>query len=545
MALQNLTTSKILIVEEQALALNYIRHSLERLDYHNVRFAESAPIAKEICQTDSFDLIICSFDLSKKQDGYQLYEELKAKRIIKNVTGFIFVSAETSGALVHSVLELQPDDFLVKPFTINDLKSRIERVLKRKRGLKKILTLIDDGNDSKAVKVIDVELDKNASAQAPLLLRLKGDALLRLKRFDEAKQFFKSALDLQKFTWAKIGLIEALIGNNEHVLAHRMLKALLEKSETRLMALDLLGHLEITLNKYDQAQEFLSQASEMAPRNIERQKSLSRVAQMNHDYERSYLAQKDIATYAKNSIHDSPEIYLNAVRAGIDFALSTDQSEQITRIARQTQQYLQDLKNQFPNADNQAQIDVLNARMHYLKDENQKAKKLIEQLEDEPFIRSVDSSLDKAKALHELGFHHKAQALFTQIIAHCDKHAKTTDPTTVKYLQQQQNERKEITMGPRELNNHAVNQFNRGQIEVAVEAFTQAFRIMPKNASIALNLLQCLVDSCGKKGQTFNSNLAGRCVKTLKEAKLEPDQDNRFKTMLAKLKEMGLTINQE
>lgn len=543
MALQNLTTSKILIIEEQALALNYIRHSLERLDYHNVRFAESAPIAKEICQTDTFDLIICSFDLSKKQDGYQLYEELKAKRIIKNVTGFIFVSAETSGALVHSVLELQPDDFLVKPFTINELKTRIERVLKRKRALKKVLTLIDDGNDSKAIKVIDAEIDQGEHAHTPLLLRLKGDTLLRLKRFEDAKQFFKSALDLQKFTWAKIGLIEALIGNNEHVLAHRMLKALLEKGETRLMALDLLGQLEITLNKFEQAQEFLSQASEMAPRNIARQKSLSRIAQINHDYERSYLAQKDIATYAKNSIHDSPEIYLNAVRAGIDFALSTDHTEQITRITRQTQQYLQDLKHQFPDSDNQAQIDVLSARMHYLRDENQKARKLMEQLEDEPFIRSIDGSLDKAKAFHELGFHHKAQALFTQIIAHCEKHGKNTDPTTVKYLQQQQNERKDITMGPRELNNHAVHQFKRGEIEVALEAFTQAFRIMPKNVSIALNLLQCLVDSCGKKGQTFNSNLAGRCVNLLKSTKLDHEQDTRLKTILEKLKEMGLSVN--
>ena len=33
------------------------------------------------------------------------------------------------------------------------------------------------------------------------------------------------------------------------------------------------------------------------------------------------------------------------------------------------------LKNQFPNSHNQTQIDVLNARLHYLKDEHQKAKK--------------------------------------------------------------------------------------------------------------------------------------------------------------------------
>ncbi|MGO3300525.1 MAG: response regulator [Pseudoalteromonas sp.] len=66
---------------------------------------------------ENFDLIVCSFNLTKRQDGYQLYEELRFKRLIKHSTGFIFISAQTYNPLVHSVLELQPDDFLVKPFT--------------------------------------------------------------------------------------------------------------------------------------------------------------------------------------------------------------------------------------------------------------------------------------------------------------------------------------------------------------------------------------------------------------------------------------------
>ena len=95
--------AKILIVEEQALAQSYMKQSLEGLGFRQLRFAEHAIAAKEQCQIEQFDLIVCSFNLSKHQDGYQLYEELKVKRLIKNSTGFIFISAETSGSLVHSV----------------------------------------------------------------------------------------------------------------------------------------------------------------------------------------------------------------------------------------------------------------------------------------------------------------------------------------------------------------------------------------------------------------------------------------------------------
>ncbi len=351
------STAKILIVEEQPLAQSYMKQSLEKLGFGQLRFADHANSAKEQCINEQFDLIVCSFNLNKHQDGYQLYEELRIKQLIKSSTGFIFISAETSGSLVHSVLELQPDDFLVKPFTAQELKIRIERILKRKRDLQTVYNFIDDGNDSKALKYISAALNKNNN-YSPILLRLKGDALLRLNRNQEAKDFFKSVLDIQKFAWAKVGLVEALIENNEHILAQRMLKTMLERNETRLIALDLLGRLEIKLNQFELAQEFLSQAADIAPLNIMRQKSLSNVSLINHDYEKSYLTQKDIASYAKYSIHDSPDIYLNAARAGIDFALTTDQTDQIQRISRQTNQYINDLKKQFPNNVNQAQIDA-------------------------------------------------------------------------------------------------------------------------------------------------------------------------------------------
>ncbi|MCQ8877681.1 response regulator [Pseudoalteromonas shioyasakiensis] len=536
------SNAKILIVEEQPLAQSYMKQSLEKLGFRQLRFADHANSAKEQCLTEQFDLIVCSFNLSKHQDGYQLYEELRVKRLIKNSTGFIFISAETTGSLVHSVLELQPDDFLVKPFTIYELKTRIEKILLRKTNLQKVYDFIDDGNDSKALKFINTALEHNTSAYSAILLRLKGDVLLRLKRNEEAKSFFKSVLDIQKFAWAKVGLVEALIANNEHILAQRMLKTMLTRQETRLVALDLLGSLEIKLNQFELAQDFLSEAAEIAPRNLNRQKALSHVAQLNHDYEKNYATQKDIAQFAKHSIHDHPDVYLNAARAGIDFALTTDQSDQIQRITRQTNKYLNDLKGQFPNSQNQAQIDVLNARLHYLKDEHKKAKMLIEQLDDDTHIRSIDGALDKAKAFHELGFQNKAQILFNKIISHCETHPNVSDPVYLRYIQQQQSERRDIKMGPKELNNHAVTQFNRGQLNTALEAFSQAFRIMPRNASIALNLLQCLFDNTKNNSQSLNLMMAKKCYALLVTTNLDPEQQQRLDKITQQANSMGLAL---
>ncbi|MEO2266746.1 response regulator [Pseudoalteromonas sp. YIC-656] len=528
MSQQVTSSAHILIVEEQPLALSYMKQSLERLGYRSLRFAENAISAKELCTENSFDLIICAFNLSKHQDGYQLYEELKVKKLIRGATGFIFISAETSGALVHSVLELHPDDFLVKPFNTLELKSRIERIVKRKQALKAIYQLIDDENYSKALKAIDTKLVAN-QGYAAVLLRLKGEVLLLQNQWEQSKEFFKSVLDIQKFTWARIGMVQALIGNNEHNLAHRMLKTMLERPETRLVAYDLLGQLEIKLNQYEKAQEYLEAATSMAPRNIERQENLSQVAQINHDYEQNYQTCRDIAKFAQHSIHDCPEIYLNAARASIDYALTTDQSDHVSRVARQTLQYLNDLKQQFPDAQQQAQVDVLNARLYYLKDEHQKAKMLLEQLTiDDAPIRSIDAALDQAKAYHEVGFHSQAQALYNKIIEHCERYPERSSELQLKTVIQQQTERKELRMGPRELNNHAVEKFKQGNYLLALEAFTQAFRVMPKNRSIALNLLQCLYEGSVRQGMTFNQQLAKKCTELLDHASLGDEMTSRY-----------------
>ena len=520
--------TKVLIIDDQPLAQSYMKQSLESIGFRDLICAEQAQTALRLCQSSKFDLILCSFNLGRDKDGYHLYEELKNKKLVKRTTGFIFISAETSPALVHSVIELQPDDFLAKPFSQKELSTRIEKLLNRKTTLAQIYDFIDVENYSKALKVIKVQLaSTKVSNYTPILLRLKGELLLKLNQFAEAKEFFKSVLGIQKFTWAKIGLVESLIANSEFKFAQNLLESMLERPETRLVSYDLLSKLELQLKNYDSAQNYLVGATQMAPRNINRQHQLVNVARLNHDYENNYTANRNILKFAKNSIHHHPNIYLNVARAGVDYALTTDQTELVTRLTRQSSECLNELKTQFPDADTQEQLDILHARIHYLKDEREKALALINQLDNEGDpIRSVDDSLDKAKALHELGFHHKASLLFDKINQHCLQY-KVDDKTLLAYISQEKQERNEIKHGPRELNNNAVEQYQRGQFPKAIETFSQAFRVMPKNASIALNLLQSMLNA-SKSGESLNSALINKCKKTIESEKLDDEQQQRF-----------------
>lgn len=532
---------RILIIDEQQLSQSYLRYTLEQLGYQNITIADRAQLALNLCRNNLFDLIICSFNQAEGKDGFQLFSELKFSGLQKHATALIFISAETDPTLVHSVIELQPDEFLAKPFAIKDLQLRIERVLKRKQQLRPLYQLLDNQQYPSALRHIDEQLsDASQHKWFPLLLKLKGDILLAQQDYEDAEHFFLAMLSIQPFSWARMGLVRCYVQQGREQQAFNELEPLLLRTESRLFALDLLSELEFKQQRYQQAQQHLIDAAELAPRNLLRQQKLLQLSRLNHDYETQYRAAKDMVKYARYSMFEQPDLYLNLARASIDYALASEDEEQQSRLNRQVTLSLQALQKQFGKQDLSEQQLILQARLLYLQDHKDKAKALLRDLKNDQPISSLEDALDKAKALHELGLADAAEQLFQQISDYCKQ--QQPDPVLTAYLQQEQAERVQMKQGPRELNNSAVQLYQRGHWEQAFEAFSLAHKVMPKNAGIALNLLQTLLTSprplCGAQEKL---RLQHQCEQVIAAASLKPEQQRRYEQL--KSKQQPLQMN--
>lgn len=532
---------RILIIDEQQLSQSYLRYTLEQLGYQNITIADRAQLALNLCRNNLFDLIICSFNQAEGKDGFQLFSELKFSGLQKHATALIFISAETDPTLVHSVIELQPDEFLAKPFVIKDLQLRIERVLKRKQQLRPLYQLLDSQQYPAALHYIDEQLsDASQHKWFPLLLKLKGDILLAQQDYEDAEHFFLAMLSIQPFSWARMGLVRCYMQQGREQQAFNELEPLLLRTESRLFALDLLSELEFKQQRYQQAQQHLIDAAELAPRNLLRQQKLLQLSRLNHDYETQYRAAKDMVKYARYSMFEQPDLYLNLARASIDYALASEDEEQQSRLNRQVTLSLQALQKQFGKQDLSEQQLILQARLLYLQDHKDKAKALLRDLKNDQPISSLEDALDKAKALHELGLADAAEQLFQQISDYCKQ--QQPDPVLTAYLQQEQAERVQMKQGPRELNNSAVQLYQRGHWEQAFEAFNLAHKVMPKNAGIALNLLQTLLTSprplCGAQEKL---RLQHQCEQVIAAASLKPEQQRRYEQL--KSKQQPLQMN--
>jgi len=521
--------TKVLIVDDQALAKGYMKYSLEELGFGDITYVDKINLALTTLRSQRFDLIICSYNLKHEQDGYYFYDEIKTNGELPLSTAFVFISADTNSDLVQSIIELQPDDFLAKPFTVKDLDRRLSRVLTRKKALNDVYQCIDKNQFVRALSGVELFLGNPKHSEFfPLALKIKGEMLMACGNFQQAKDFYLAILKVQTFTWAQLGLVNSYLRLNEDESAEKLVLRLAFKPDSQLAAYDLLTALQIKQNDFDTALECVMMATKISPRSIRRHQTAMDLSRITHDYETQFEAAKKIVRFAKNSIHDKPENYLNVVRAGIDYAMTTEVKD-TERLIKQANEYVRHLKQAFPKADTQEQMKVVNARLMYLGDEKDNALALLNKLDEDNWdSEGVDALLDKAKIFHDLGLHERSQAVLEQIEERCKNNSEHSE-VFMHYINQEKVEKSAIKFSSKDLNNTAVGYFQKGDIDHAMEVFTQAFTIMPKSASIALNLMQAISSKAAKLGvSTVSYPTLKKCIKTIENSKLNEAQQERY-----------------
>ena len=125
----------VLVIDGQSLVQDTIKSAFHEVGIEHVRCAQNAFYAIRLCEHIRFDVILVAFDVRSDKDGFNLLEEMRFKGFIAKTTSVIFLSADTSPELVNCVMELQPDDFWVKPLDKYRVAQRINHILKIKSQL--------------------------------------------------------------------------------------------------------------------------------------------------------------------------------------------------------------------------------------------------------------------------------------------------------------------------------------------------------------------------------------------------------------------------
>lgn len=123
---------KLLIVEDEEAIADLIMMNLLRNGY-TCEYASDGEKAADMLERSSYDLVLLDIMLPKV-NGYELMEYIEPMDI-----PVIFITAKGSVKDRVKGLHMGADDYLVKPFAIDELLARVESVLRRyHKGLEEL-----------------------------------------------------------------------------------------------------------------------------------------------------------------------------------------------------------------------------------------------------------------------------------------------------------------------------------------------------------------------------------------------------------------------
>lgn len=120
---------RILLVEDDVMIGESLQKAL-RQSYYTVDWAQDGESAEISLRAESYDLVILDQGLPDKS-GPEVLKELRAR---KDNTPILILTARDAISDRVNGLDLGADDYMLKPFALEELEARIRSLLRRKTG---------------------------------------------------------------------------------------------------------------------------------------------------------------------------------------------------------------------------------------------------------------------------------------------------------------------------------------------------------------------------------------------------------------------------
>ncbi len=520
---------RVLIIDGQSLVHDLIRSALLDANINQVQSAHNSFTALQFCQECQYDLILVAFDVQSDKDGFNLLEEMKFKGHITNTTCVIFLSADTSTGLVNCVVEMEPTDFWVKPLDRAKVSKRILQIRLIEQKLYALRYCFDQAEYATAIYYAQRQLqDLSVAHYHPHINRLIGRALFNLKQYQEAEKLFLGLAQKYEYSWVQVGLVASLLKQNKIESAMLLTDKLLKREDTKFATYDLLAEYYTQNEEYERGYEIIQEATKLAPRSLERNQKSWNLARLNHDRLGQYIATRNMAKYAKNSIHDSPLLTLNVIRAAIDLAITlpTVDTNKLIVIAKKNIEELCCDKQVMKVLDEQ--LSVIQARILNLQNKKPEAEKIMRDRVKVEAKLEFEDNLDKVKAFHEAGMWEQSIQLLDQIKGMITQ-STFTGKVLTEYLEQESKERQNIRYSPKELAEMASAHYKNKRYKPAYDLLCQASQLSPKNANITISLLKVLAIIAEEAGLEPQENESvEQSVSALNKIILSENQQNKF-----------------
>ncbi len=124
----------ILVVDDYNTMVRIIRNLLKQLGFQNVDDASDGTSRSRACSEKKYGLVISDWNM-EPMTGYELLQRGARQSADSPTRPFIMITAESKTENVIAAKKAGVNNYIVKPFNAQTLKSKIDAVLPRRRRL--------------------------------------------------------------------------------------------------------------------------------------------------------------------------------------------------------------------------------------------------------------------------------------------------------------------------------------------------------------------------------------------------------------------------
>ncbi|WP_299807882.1 tetratricopeptide repeat-containing response regulator [uncultured Shewanella sp.] len=286
--MQSFQTLKVLVVDDAPTFLFTIKSMLVKLGFleNNVQTCKSAKTALDLVSNKPFDVIICDYNFGTGMNGKQLFEEFRHLNLLSDEAVFILVTGDNSAATVRPIIELKPDEYLLKPFNAVSLKERISVAIRRRQKLSGLYAAERTLDAQQGLQLCD-DLAPFHPEYYFVIKRFRASFLTMLQRHEQAKQVYQSTLAKKQLDWAKVGLANSLANLGQTDEAEKIINQLLMSSPNDTRIRTEAAYLKLKSQDTPAAISHLEIASQLVPGNSERELIIVNLCLSVEDYQQA------------------------------------------------------------------------------------------------------------------------------------------------------------------------------------------------------------------------------------------------------------------
>ena len=125
---------KVLVVDDFPTMRRIVKNLLKQLGFENIDEAEDGAQALFKLKAGGYGLVVSDWNMPV-MEGIELLRHVREDEAIKTIP-FLMVTAEAEKDKVITAIKAGVDNYVVKPFTAEVLKEKLEKIADKKPSLK-------------------------------------------------------------------------------------------------------------------------------------------------------------------------------------------------------------------------------------------------------------------------------------------------------------------------------------------------------------------------------------------------------------------------